>query len=284
MIKRNKINIYFISNFIFFGLLFLSCSGSDDQEQADPMIDPRFTFHQDLNKLYFAIKVESKYESKNLDSVVVYWYGTSKENSPDIINLNDSGTSGDIISNDNIYGRKISNNSNILNPLNDHTGNVFVDYNAIFGDEIITIEDTFMIGNIIPRIESVSAPDTITRSSDATVSLYLISAQVFDADGIETIKWAGFTSFHIEGDSLMNNGNYIYLYDDGSDEILYEPNITSGDSIRGDGTFSFRIPVYGTGFTDPSFQTRAGTFNWRFLTQDLANEYSQIYEHEIVIQ
>jgi hypothetical protein len=248
------------------------------------MIDPRFTFHQDLNKLYFAIKVESKYESKTLDSVVVYWYGTSKENSPDIINLNDSGTSGDIISNDNIYGRKISNNLNILNPLNDHTGNVFVDYNAIFGDEIITIEDTFMIGNIFPRIESVSAPDTITRSSDATVSLYLISAQVFDADGIETIKWAGFTSFHIEGDSLMNNGNYIYLYDDGSDEILYEPNITSGDSIRGDGTFSFRIPVYGTGFTDPSFQTRAGTFNWRFLTQDLANEYSQIYEHEIVIQ
>ena len=284
MIKRNKINIYFISNFIFFGLLFLSCSGSDDQEQADPMIDPRFTFHQDLNKLYFAIKVESKYESKILDSVVVYWYGTSKENSPDIINLNDSGTSGDIISNDNIYGRKISNNSNILNPLNDHTGNVFVDYNAIFGDEIITIEDTFMIGNIIPRIESVSAPDTIIRSSDATVSLYLISAQVFDADGIETIKWAGFTSFHIEGDSLMNNGNYIYLYDDGSDEILYEPNITSGDSIRGDGIFSFRIPVYGTGFTDPSFQTRAGTFNWRFLTQDLANVYSQIYEHEIVIQ
>ena len=248
------------------------------------MIDPRFTFHQDLNKLYFAIKVESKYESKILDSVVVYWYGTSKENSPDIINLNDSGTSGDIISNDNIYGRKISNNSNILNPLNDHTGNVFVDYNAIFGDEIITIEDTFMIGNIIPRIESVSAPDTITRSSDATVSLYLISAQVFDADGIETIKWAGFTSFHIEGDSLMNNGKYIYLYDDGSDEILYEPNIPRGDSIRGDGSFSFRIPVYGTGFTDPSFQTRAGTFNWRFLTQDLANEYSQIYEHEIVIQ
>ena len=96
MIKRNKINIYFISNFIFFGLLFLSCSGSEDQEQADPMIDPRFTFHQDLNKLYFAIKVESKYESKILDSVVVYWYGTSKENSPDIINLNDSGTSGDI--------------------------------------------------------------------------------------------------------------------------------------------------------------------------------------------
>jgi hypothetical protein len=237
MIKRNKINIYFISNFIFFGLLFLSCSGSEDQEQVDPMIDPRFTFHQDLNKLYFAIKVESKYESKTLDSVVVYWYGASKENSPDIINLNDSGTSGDIISNDNIYGRKISNNSNILNPLNDHTGNVFIDYNAIFGDEIITIEDTFMIGNIIPRIESVSAPDTITRSSDATVSLYLISAQVFDADGIETIKWAGFTSFHIEGDSLMNNGNYIYLYDDGSDEILYEPNITSGDSIRGDGTF-----------------------------------------------
>jgi hypothetical protein len=62
------------------------------------------------------------------------------------------------------------------------------------------------------------------------------------------------------------------------------PNIPSGDVTRGDGIFSFRIPVYGTGFTDPSFQTRPGTFYWRFLTQDLANEYSQVYLHEIVIQ
>ena len=84
MIKRNKINIYFISNFIFFGLLFLSCSGSDDQEQADPMIDPRFTFHQDLNKLYFAIKVESKYESKILDSVVVIWPGGKRQELRDV--------------------------------------------------------------------------------------------------------------------------------------------------------------------------------------------------------
>ena len=83
---------------------------------------------------------------------------------------------------------------------------------------------------------------------------------------------------------MMNHGNYIYLHDDGSDVVLYEPNITSGDSIQGDGVYSFRIPVYGTGFTDPDFQTRAGTFNWRFLTQDLSNDYSEAVEHEIIIQ
>ena len=283
---QRLLNILFqyINNVLFIGIFLISCSGSEDQEIIDPVINPQFTFHQDLNKLYFSINVEPKYQGSSLDSVIVYWYGTSKSNQPDLISLHDDGTHGDIIVNDNIYGRKVSNSSNLLNPLNDHTGNVFVDYNAIFGEGIVTIEDTFMIGNIIPRIESVSAPDTIVRTSDETVSLYLVSAEVFDADGLETIKWVGFTSFHVEGDSVMNNGNYIYLYDDGSDEILYEPNITSGDVTRGDGIFSFRIPVYGTGFTDPSFQTRPGTFHWRFLTQDLANEYSQIYLHEIVIQ
>ena len=83
---------------------------------------------------------------------------------------------------------------------------------------------------------------------------------------------------------MMNGGNYIYLHDDGSDVVLYEPNITSGDSIQGDGVYSFRIPVYGTGFIDPNFQTKAGTFNWRFLTQDLSNDYSEAVEHEIIIQ
>ena len=63
-----------------------------------------------------------------------------------------------------------------------------------------------------------------------------------------------------------------------------EPNITSGDSIKGDGLFSFRIPVYGTGFEDPNFQTKAGTFKWRFLAQDKSNDYSNMVEHEIVIQ
>ena len=263
----------------------LSCSGPKEEEPTDLLVDPSFTFLQDVNKLYFSVNVESVYQGNPLDSVVVYWYGESLGQSPDVIALNDSGIKGDIIINDEVFARKISNDSQTLNNgLTEVTGLVFMEFSASFGTEVLTLRDSVLIGNIIPRIESVTAPPLIERPSDATVSLHLIKAEVYDADGLETIKWAGFTSFHVEGDSLMNNGNKIYLHDDGSEEILYEPNITSGDSIRGDGVFSFRIPVYGTGFEDPAFQTKAGTFKWRFQAQDQANEYSNMVEHEIVIQ
>ena len=266
-------------------MVYLSCSEPKDQELGEPIINPSFSFLQDVNKLYFSVNVESTFEGEKLDSVLVFWYGISREGSPDKFTLNDGGVQGDIIMNDDVFAIKILNDENNLNnDLTDVTGLVFMDYSAVFGSEVFTLRDSVLIGNIIPRIESVVADTFIQRPTDATVSLHLIKAEVFDADGLETIKWAGFTSFHVEGDSLMNNGNPIYLHDDGSEVILYEPNITSGDSIRGDGLFSFRIPVYGTGFEDPNFQTKAGTFKWRFLAQDKSNDYSNMVEHEIVIQ
>ena len=266
-------------------MVYLSCSEPKDQELGDPIINPSFSFLQDVNKLYFSVNVESTFQGETLDSVLVFWHGISREGSPDKFNMNDGGVQGDIIMNDDVYAIKILNDKDHLNnDLTDVTGLVFMDYSAVFGSEVFTLRDSVLIGNIIPRIESVVADTFIQRPTDATVSLHLIKAEVFDADGLETIKWAGFTSFHVEGDSLMNNGNPIYLHDDGSEIILYEPNITSGDSIRGDGLFSFRIPVYGTGFEDPNFHTKAGTFKWRFLAQDKSNDYSNMVEHEIVIQ
>ena len=266
-------------------MVYLSCSEPKDQELGDPIINPSFSFLQDVNKLYFSVNVESTFQGETLDSVLVFWHGISREGSPDKFNMNDGGVQGDIIMNDDVFAIKILNDKDHLNnDLTDVTGLVFMDYSAVFGSEVFTLRDSVLIGNIIPRIESVVADTFIQRPTDATVSLHLIKAEVFDADGLETIKWAGFTSFHVEGDSLMNNGNPIYLHDDGSEIILYEPNITSGDSIRGDGLFSFRIPVYGTGFEDPNFHTKAGTFKWRFLAQDKSNDYSNMVEHEIVIQ
>ena len=266
-------------------LIYLSCSELEEQELEDPMVNPSFSFLQDVNRLYFSVNAESSYKGEGLDSVLVFWHGINRDEYPDKLNLNDGGVQGDIIMNDDIFTIKILNDKDYLNnDLTDVTGFVLMDYSAVFGSEVFTLRDSVLIGNIIPRIESVVADTVIQRPSDATVSLHLIKAEVFDADGLETIKWAGFTSLHVEGDSLMNNGNPIYLHDDGSEVVLYEPNITSGDSIRGDGLFSFRIPVYGTGFEDPNFQTKAGTFKWRFLAQDQSNDYSNMVEHEIVIQ
>ena len=266
-------------------LVLFSCSNEKNQNYEDPIQNPGFSFLQDVNKLYFSITLESIYQGNELDEVFVLWYGINQDGPADTISLNDFGTNGDILMNDGIFSRKISNNSpDLKNDLTDVTGRVYMEYVATFGSEQVALRDSVLIGNIIPRIESVVADTFIQRPSDATVSLHLIKAQVFDADGLNNIKWVGFTSYHVEGDSMMNGGIPIYLHDDGSEIILYEPNITSGDSAKGDGLYSFRIPVYGTGFEDPNFQTKSGTFKWRFQAQDKANDYSNMVEHEIVIQ
>ena len=266
-------------------LVLFSCSNEKNQNYEDPILNPVFSFLQDVNKLYFSVTVASIYRGYELDGVVVLWYGINQDGPSDTISLNALGTNGDLIMNDEIFSRKISNNSpDLKNDLTDVTGRVYMEYVATFGSEQVLLRDSVLIGNIIPKIESVLADTVIQRPSDATVSLHLIKAQVFDADGLNNIKWVGFTSYHVEGDSMMNSGSPIYLHDDGSEIILYEPNITSGDSVKGDGLYSFRIPVYGTGFEDPNFQTKSGKFKWRFQAQDKANDYSNMVEHEIVIQ
>ena len=285
MTTRFKKQFTLLNNIFILILILSSCSNEKNQNYEYPVLNPSFSFLQDVNKLYFSITVGSVYQGNELDGVVVFWYGINKDSPSDTIALNDFGTNGDLIMNDEIFSRKISNNSpNLKNDLTDVTGRVYMDYIATFGSEYVTLRDSVLIGNIIPKIESVVADTVIQRPSDATVSLHLIEAQVFDADGLNNIKWVGFTSYHVEGDSMMNSGSLIYLHDDGSEIILYEPNITSGDLAKGDGLYSFRIPVYGTGFEDPNFQTKTGTFKWRFQAQDKANDYSNMVEHEIVIQ
>ena len=260
--------------------------------EKDPITDPidtisgiQFTFHQDVNKLYFAASVESSYDDGSLISVSLIWYGVNRENIPDSLIIQDDGKDGDIISDDGMYSIKLANDSTLIkNTLGDDSGKVYLTVLAYYDEVQVSELDSFSIGNIIPRIFSVTAPDTIIRPEGSTVTLHPVYAEVFDADGLETVKWVGFTSFHVDGDSLMNRGNYIYLYDDGSEDILYEPDFTSGDSIRGDGIYSFRIPVYGSGNTDPDFQTKTGLFRWEFITQDNADDYSTPILHEVIIE
>jgi len=258
---------------------------TDPTDPIDTISGIQFTFHQDVNKLYFAASVESSYDDGSLISVSLIWYGVNKENIPDSLIIQDDGKDGDIISDDGMYSIKLANDSTLIkNTLGDDSGKVYLTVLAYYDEVQVSELDSFSIGNIIPRIISVTAPDTIIRPEGSTVTLHPVYAEVFDADGLETIKWVGFTSFHVDGDSLMNRGNYIYLYDDGSEDILYEPDFTSGDSIRGDGIYSFRIPVYGSGNTDPDFQTKTGLFRWEFITQDNADDYSTPILHEVIIE
>ena len=267
-------------------LFFVGCGVEDKNEDSTIYIsDPQFNFHQDVNKLYVSAMVLPEIDGKILDNVIVEWFGTNQENIPDSLILKDGGVNGDIIAGDDIYTLKFQNDSSIIsNTLGDDSGSVHINILALYVGQTEQRSASFKIGNIIPRILSIASPDTIIRPSGATLSLHLVSATVFDADGLDDIKWVGFTSYHVEGDSMMNKGNYIYLYDDGSENIIYLPDITSGDITSGDGTYSFKIPVFGSGNEDPEYQTKAGTFRWEFVTQDKEDEYSLTATHEVIIQ
>ena len=267
-------------------LFFVGCGVEDKNEDSAIYIsDPKFNFHQDVNKLYVSAMVLPQIDGKILDNVIVEWFGTNQENVPNSLILKDGGVNGDIIAGDDIYTLKFQNDSSIIsNTLGDDSGSVYINILAVYVGQTEQRSASFRIGNIIPRILSIASPDTIIRPSGATLSLHLVSATVFDADGLDDIKWVGFTSYHVEGDSMMNKGNYIYLYDDGSENIIYLPDITSGDITSGDGTYSFKIPVFGSGNEDPEYQTKAGTFRWEFVTQDKEDEYSLTATHEVIIQ
>ena len=267
-------------------LFFVGCGVEDKNEDSTIYIsDPQFNFHQDVNKLYVSAMVLPEIDGKILDNVIVEWFGTNQENIPDSLILKDGGVNGDIIAGDDIYTLKFQNDSSIIsNTLGDDSGSVHINILAVYVGQTEQRSASFKIGNIIPRILSIASPDTIIRPSGATLSLHLVSATVFDADGLDDIKWVGFTSYHVEGDSMMNKGNYIYMYDDGSENIIYLPDITSGDITSGDGTYSFKIPVFGIGNEDPEYQTKAGTFRWEFVTQDKEDEYSLTATHEVIIQ
>lgn len=267
-------------------IFFVGCGVEDKNEDSTIYIsDPQFNFHQDVNKLYVSAMVLPQIDGKILDNVIVEWFGTNQENVPDSLILKDGGVNGDIIAGDDIYTLKFQNDSSIIsNTLGDDSGSVYINILAVYVGQTEQRSASFKIGNIIPRILSIASPDTIIRPSGATLSLHLVSATVFDADGLDDIKWVGFTSYHVEGDSMMNKGNYIYLYDDGSENIIYLPDITSGDITSGDGTYSFKIPVFGSGNEDPEYQTKAGTFRWEFITQDKEDEYSLTATHEVIIQ
>ncbi|NQV37339.1 MAG: hypothetical protein HQ509_04935 [Candidatus Marinimicrobia bacterium] len=260
--------------------LFWGCPGSDPEpDQVVPLGDYTFIYLQNDNKLAFSIDTEPNFEGNPLSSVRVYWYGVDTTQIPDTIRLYDDGTNGDIIGTDDIWMRKISNSvsSELSHPVSSSdSGKVFITYYAQYNTLMKTVTDSFHLGNLKPYILNISVPDTIVRPSGNGFNLVQLNCKVSDANGLDDIKWVGFRSYHTVLDSFFNNGNYIYMYDDGGTIILYEPNIKSGDVTANDGIYSFQAPL--------SSASTAGIYDWIFEAQDFQFEYSDTITHRIVVQ
>ena len=274
-------------------LVFFSCEPSSIYPEIVVIDNTSFSFQQDKDVLYFGASVIPEYKGQQLNLVNVKWFGSDKENSPVIINLLDNGNNGDILKNDGLFSWKIPNDPDSITytigqNFDQDTVNVktniivYADFIAFHGLDSTVVSDSFTIGNIIPEILEVFAPDTIFRPEGSTYNFELISASAFDAEN--DINWVGFTSYWVDSSKMMNDGNYIYLYDDGSSVILYQPNVTSGDVMINDGIYSFNIPIYGSDILDTNLQTKTGSFKWEFIVQDEAGEYSKIIEHNVFIK
>ena len=92
-----------------FSIVFWSCSEPADIEDSIKIENRQFNYHQDVNQLYFAMEVESKYNDQSLSDAKIVWYALSRNNTPDTLNLYDNGLNGDIIMGDGLYGLKINN-------------------------------------------------------------------------------------------------------------------------------------------------------------------------------
>ena len=265
-------------------ILISSCDEQLPEEEAKgyPITNPQFVFMRESNLLYFAGSYELVFEGDSLSSFLVEWYGQDGTNT-DSIWLSDGGNFGDLISNDRLYSRKIPNDpdsiDNIIQP--NLVGEVSYKFLGTYGVKKIELLQTTYVQNIPPVILSVTAPDTIYRPLGAELDFILITADIFDENGLDDISNCGFTTLHIEPDTLLNNGNQILMYDDGSTVEIF-PDYYSGDEISDDGKFSVQIPIFGP--ENPSNQTKTGTFLWTFIARDNSSAISEPVEHIIVVE
>ena len=267
-------------------LIFWGCSDSASTTDTDsPLGELQFTFLQDDRVLYFAIDLAPSHRNSPLATAALNWFGTDTTKTPDYLLLKDDGTNGDIIENDDLYSRKIINDSQTLsNPIENDTGRVYLDFEATYDNNAsFMAQDSFYLGNIIPIIVFISPMDTIFLPDSGGVKFDTVKATVHDANGLDDIRRVGFFSYHVDDSTFLNEGNIINLYDDGSEVILYEPNFTSGDAAANDGIYSFRVPVFGPGNLDSELETKTGTFLWIFDAVDMANTHSNPDTQTVVV-
>jgi len=231
-----------ITPIMILSLLFFACVGdTQEPDLENPILNTHFTFHQDVNKLYLGLETKTVYHNQQINSVSALWFGIDQGNIPDTLTLTDNGSNGDIIRDDNIYAVKINNNPLVIqNTLGNDSGSVYIQYRVSFGDSIISEADSFEIGNLIPKILSVIFPDSMQHPTESNYyAIDSIFVSVYDPNGLNDIR-SCYLMFQKPDGSYANNGEPIYLFDDGNKS---ENNISIWDQTANDGVFSRLITI-----------------------------------------
>ena len=251
-------------------------------EKTTPPVDPYpiteidFAFLQASNKLFVSVRATAGYQGGSLDSVMVLWKGIDASNTADTLRLMDDGTSGDMLSEDQLFTRKFFNGSGLKNTISSIAkDSIYFSILALYSGKKLTQESIFLLGNIRPKLGTVFVPETVTRPArnldDNVVNTveFRVFATVTDPNGQDDIKRVFFRSYHVGLDSMMNNGNPILLLDDGGEN-------GSGDLQKGDGSYTTTVSI--------TQYAKTGTYVWTFEAQDQSNAYSDSVKKTLVVQ
>ncbi|MBI4811701.1 MAG: hypothetical protein HY800_09740 [Ignavibacteriales bacterium] len=132
--------------------------------------------------------------------------------------------------------------------------------------------------NSQPAITTILMPDSLTLGQiPSPDSSFLVGVSVADSDGIDDIENVYFYSRKPDG-SIGNCGVPAELHDDGSLNVIFQPDYRSGDLVAGDGIFSLRIALR-TRFKNncpppDSIDTQRGNYTFTFFATDKSDAIS----------
>ena len=277
---------------IFTMLWWLSCTTPVQvPDQTDPIERIDFEYIQARGEVYVGVLVKDPFNGVEVKKVKVDWFGESDLSILDIDepedppNLNDDGTHGDILVGDNLYGGKWSWSPKKPDPDKDQS--VYFKVSVLYKEEGNPVEkDTsFILGNSSPQFKNIciweeehskeehlndhdevcEGPFVLTLPTEGVAKIITIEATVSDLNsdlmnGFSDIQWVGFTSKDLGKDIMLNDGNYVYLLDDGPDEV-------SGDIENGDEFYTRKVA-----FTS---NATPGSLEWKFRAQDWQGGFAE---------
>ncbi len=120
-----------------------------------------------------------------------------------------------------------------------------------------------------PVLTNLQAPDTIVLAGQS--QQFMLTVMATDSDGVSDISKVFFNSFKPNG--APASGNPFLMYDDGSQNIIIQPDFTSGDAVRGDSIYTLTVYINPT--DSQGNPTALGTYRFEFQAADRSNALSQ---------
>ncbi len=258
------------------GLLCLLWSCFDDNTATyEPTVlfqDLQFNYNQGMNTLYFGVHVEPYNHGEQLQAVHVLYYGLDSTQTADTLLLNDMGIQGDIIPEDDVFARKVTNDSititYILEPTD--SGAVYVRYLAQYDSVAVSQLAASPAGDQGPLIQHVSMPDTMRRPSLDSIAVGTIEVTVVDPNGHEDVQTC-YLMFR-KPDGTFSSGSPISLYDDGNKDLA----MYLWDETANDGKFSRYIVI--------DSNNPLGIYTSFFYARDYSGILSAPYKTTLVVQ